>query len=91
MLALARPLRIAFAGVLYHVTSRGNERQPVYRDDRDRRRFLERLAAVVTTRRMRVHAFALMRNHFHLLVETREANFAQVTGQLTGGGHSVPS
>ena len=61
---MARPLRIEFAGALYHVTSRGNERKPIYRDDRDRERFLERLSAVVNTHRLRVHAFALMRNHF---------------------------
>ena len=81
---MARPLRIAFAGALYHVTARGNERKPIYRDDRDRARFLERLAAVVHTHRLRVHAFALMRNHFHLLVETPEANVSRAMGQLTG-------
>jgi hypothetical protein len=52
MLPMARPLRIEFAGVLYHVTSRGNERKPVYRDDRDRARFLGRLSAVVGTHRL---------------------------------------
>ena len=81
---MARPVRIEFAGAHYHVTSRGNERKPVYRDDRDRARFLERLAAVVRTHRLRVHAFVLMRNHFHLLVETPEANLARAMGQLTG-------
>jgi hypothetical protein len=42
---MARPLRIGFAGALYHVTARDNERKPVYRNDRDRTRFLDRLAA----------------------------------------------
>ncbi len=55
---MARPLQIEFVGVLYHVTSRGNERKPIYRDDHDRARFLERLAPVVTTHRLRVLAFA---------------------------------
>jgi putative transposase len=81
---MARPLRIELAGALYHVTSRGNERKPVYRDDRDRARFVERLAAVVETHRLRLHAFALMRNHFHLLVETPEANLSRAMGQLNG-------
>ena len=81
---MARPLRIAFAGALYHVTARGNERKPVYRDAHDRRRFLERLAGVVRTHRLRVHALALMRNHFHLLLETPEANLSRAMGQLTG-------
>ena len=84
MLAMARPLRIEFAGALYHVTSRGNERKPVYRDGRDRARFLARLAAVVRTHRLRVHAFVLMQNHFHLLVETPEANLSRAMGQLNG-------
>jgi putative transposase len=44
---MARPLRIAFAGACYHVTARGNERQPIYEDDRDREGFLERLESVV--------------------------------------------
>ena len=59
---MARPLRIEFAGALYHVTARGNERTPIYRDDRDRTRFLERLAAVVDTHRLREHAYVLMRS-----------------------------
>ncbi len=62
MWPMARPLRITFAGALYHVTARGNERKPVHRDDHNQRRFLERLAGVVYTRRWRVHAFVLMRN-----------------------------
>jgi putative transposase len=81
---MARPLRIGFAGALYHVTSRGNERKPGYRDDRDRMRFVERLAAVVDAHRLRVHAFALVRNHFHLLVETPEANLSRAMGQRNG-------
>jgi len=81
---MARPLRIGFAGALYHVTARGNDRKAVYRDDRDRARFLDRLAAVVYTHRLRVHAFVLMRNHFHLLVETPEADLSRAMGQLNG-------
>jgi putative transposase len=61
-----------------------NERRPVYRDDRDRMRFVERLAAVVDAHRLRVHAFALVRNHFHLLVETPEANLSRAMGQRNG-------
>ena len=81
---MARPLRIEFAGAVYHVPARGTERKPIYRDDGDRARFLKRLAAVVHTRRLRVHAFALLRNHFHLLVETPEANLSRAMGQLNG-------
>src|SRR5574341_1200890 len=81
---MARLLRIEFPGALYHVTARGNERKPIYRDERDRRRFLERLAQVVRTYRVRLHAYVLMRNHYHLLVETPEANLARAMRQLNG-------
>jgi putative transposase len=81
---MARPLRIEFPGALYHVTSRGNERKAIFRDDGDRTRFLERLAAVVARQRLRIHAYALMRNHYHLLVETPEGNLARALAQLNG-------
>jgi putative transposase len=81
---MARPLRIEFPGALYHVTSRGNERKAIFRDDGDRTRFLERLAAVVARQRLRIHAYALMRNHYHLLVETPEGNLPQALAQLNG-------
>jgi putative transposase len=81
---MARPLRITFPGALYHVTARGNERKAIYRDDTDRSRFLVRLAAVSARQRLRIHAYALMRNHYHLLVETREGNLARAMAQLNG-------
>jgi putative transposase len=81
---MARPLRVEFSGALYHVTARGNERKAIYRDDRDRQRFLDRLAAVVSRHRLVLHAYVLMRNHFHLLIETPEANLARAMGELNG-------
>ena len=81
---MARPLRLEFAGALYHVTARGNERKPIYRDERDRRRFLERLGAVAGGFYLRVHAYVLMRNHYHLLVETPAANLSRAMRQLNG-------
>jgi putative transposase len=78
---MARPLRIVFRGALYHVTARGNERKAIYRDASDRSRFLERLAAVSARQRLRVHAYVLMRNHYHLLVETPEGNLARAMAQ----------
>lgn len=79
---MARPLRVEFAGALYHVTARGNERKSIYRDERDRARFLERLASVVHRHRLRLHAYVLMRNHYHLLVATPDANLSRAMGQL---------
>ena len=81
---MARPLRIEFPGALYHVTSRGNERKAIFREDGDRTRFLERLAAVVARQRLRIHAYALMRNHYHLMVETPEGNLPRALAQLNG-------
>jgi putative transposase len=81
---MARPLRLEFPGALYHVTARGNERKPIYRDEQDRRRFLQRLSAVAGGFRLRVHAYVLMRNHYHLLVETPAANLSRAMRQLNG-------
>ena len=81
---MARPLRLLYPGACYHVTARGNERKPIFRDDTDRRRFLERLAAVVARYRLVLHAYVLMRNHYHLLVETSEGNLAAALRQLNG-------
>jgi putative transposase len=74
---MARPLRIAYPGALYHLTSRGNARQPIFLDDGDRRLFLHHLGEVVGRSRWRCRAFCLMTNHYHLLVETPEANVSR--------------
>ena len=81
---MARPLRIEFPGAVYHVTSRGNARQPIFLDDDDRRSFLLVLDRVVSRFRIVVHAFCLMDNHFHLLIETPEANLSKAIRQLNG-------
>ncbi len=74
---MARPLRIERPGGWYHVTARGNERRPIYRDDRDRRRFCEVLGQAVENFGLVLHAYVLMDNHFHLLVETPGANLSR--------------
>ena len=71
---MARPLRIEMAGGWYHVTARGNERKRVFRDDKDRVRFLELLEEWVERFGMRLHGYVLMENHYHLLVETTRPN-----------------
>jgi putative transposase len=68
---MARPLRFEFAGRLYHVTSRGDQQEAVYLDDADRSVLLEVLEEVVQRFNWIVHAYCLMGNHYHLLVETR--------------------
>ena len=73
---MTRPLRILVPGGFYHVTMRGNNREPIYFTDDDRQLFLMTLSTVRARFRWRIHAFCLLDNHYHLLVETREANIA---------------
>jgi putative transposase len=67
---MARPLRVEFPGARHHVSARGNERRNIFRDDRDRRHFVELLAELPDRFGLRVVAWVLMDNHYHLLVET---------------------
>src|SRR5215207_2802568 len=79
---MARPLRIERPGWWYHVISRGNERKPIFRDDRDRRHFLELLEELVGLYRIRLHVFVLMDNHYHLILELTEANLSRAVQWL---------
>ena len=81
---VVRPPRIEHAGGVFHVIARGNERATVFRDDRDRERFLEILGGVANRYRWRVLAYCLMGNHFHLLVMTLEPTLARGMRQLNG-------
>jgi putative transposase len=73
---MARALRIQIEGGTYHVISRGNRLQAIYQDDNDRRRFLVVNDKVFRRYGWRLHAYCLMTNHFHLLIETSEANLS---------------
>ncbi len=73
---MPRPPRIQIAGGTYHVTSRGNRRQTIYFDDDDRRWFSMLRYRVIQRCGWRLHAYCLMSNHFHLLVETPEPNLS---------------
>ena len=79
---MARPLRVEFPDAAYHVMARGNERRSVFRDDVDRRRFLATLGELVERFGVRVHAYCLMPNHYHLLLDTPQANLSQAIGWL---------
>ena len=79
---MARPLRLSYPGALYHVTCRGNDRRAIVADDVDRRAFQRRLAACVSIYRLLVHAYVLMDNHFHLLVESPLGNLSPAMRQF---------
>lgn len=81
---MSRPLRIEFPGALYHVTSRGNRREPIYLDKADRIGFLQVLSNVCGRFRWACHAYCLMSNHYHIMVETLDATLAQGMRQLNG-------
>ena len=74
---MARALRIERPGGRYHVTARGNERQDVFRDDTDRFHFLDLLSELRERFGVRVHAYVLMDNHYHLLLETPQASLSR--------------
>ena len=69
---MARPLRIEYPGAAYPVRVRGNHGRAIFKADPDRKRFLETLAEACAKTGWRLHACVLMRNHYHLLVETPE-------------------
>lgn len=81
---MARLRRILFAGAIYHVTTRGVRRQPIFVDDLDRTRFLELLAEVVERFGWICHGYCLMDNHYHLVIETPEANLSAGMHRLNG-------
>lgn len=81
---MARPLRIEYEGALYHVTSRGNARADIFLDDSDRTLFIEILSKVVTRFGWICHAYCLMGNHYHLLIETPSPNLSRGMQLLNG-------
>lgn len=81
---MTRPIRIEFAGALYHVTSRGNRQEDIYIDDEDRLNFLSLLSQVSKDYNWLIHAYCLMDNHYHLLIETPDGNLSRGMRQLNG-------
>ena len=81
---MTRPLRIEYPGAIYHVTSRGNARRKIFLNDEDRETFLGTLAWVAGRFGWICHAYCLMDNHFHLIIETPEPNLSRGMRQLNG-------
>lgn len=81
---MARPLRIELAGGIYHVTSRGDRREDIYDGDEDREAWLDLFGKVCIRFNWRCHAYCQMSNHYHVVVETPQANLSQGMRQLNG-------
>lgn len=81
---MARPLRITYPGAFYHITSRGNERKAIFKSNRDREKFLTYLESAVLRYDAVIHAYCLMDNHYHLLLETPSGNLSQIMRHING-------
>jgi putative transposase len=81
---MSRPIRVEIEDGWYHVISRGLERRDIFRDDSDRHDFLDRLFGLTESHALLVHAYCLMKNHFHLQVQTRQANLKEAMQRLRG-------
>ena len=81
---MARPLRLEFPGALYHVTSRGNARDDIYLSDEDRVAWLATLGQVCARFNWVCHAYCQMTDHYHIVIETPDANLSQGMRQLNG-------
>ncbi|MDX1764607.1 MAG: transposase [bacterium] len=82
---MARPLRIEYPGAFYHVISRGNARQKIFVSDGDKHKFLSLLETGVAQFGYRIHVYCLMDNHYHLLMETANANLSKILHRLNSG------
>src|SRR5215472_16980098 len=81
---MPRPLRIQYAGARYHVMSRGDRREAIFHDDADRLEFLRTLGQACQKTGWQVHSYCLMSNHFHLVIETPNANLVAGMKWLLG-------
>ena len=81
---MSRPLRVEFPGALYHVTARGDRREPIFEDDEDRRTLLEILSLALERFDASCLAYCLMSNHYHFVLETRRANLSRLMRHVNG-------
>ncbi len=75
---MTRALRVEYPGAVYHVICRGNNRQAIFRDDQDRKRYLEKLSLYCQEKKVDLLAYSLMSNHVHVLLETPEGNLSKM-------------
>ncbi|MEE9165727.1 MAG: transposase, partial [Nitrospinota bacterium] len=82
---MARPARIEYEGAFYHVMNRGNRRESIFLDNRDRNKFFEIIGNVEERYKIIIYSYVLMSNHYHLLIETPFANLSRAIQRLNGG------
>ena len=81
---MARKLRVEYPGAIYHVMNRGDRRERIFVDDADRQRFVDTLGEACAKTGWQVHAYVLMPNHFHVVVETPQPNLVAGMKWLLG-------
>ena len=81
---MARPLRIEYPGAYYHITSRGNEKKDIFKNQYDRKKFLSYLDSATQRYSAMIHVYCLMNNHYHLLMETPLGNLSQIMRHING-------
>jgi putative transposase len=81
---MARPLRIEFPGAVYHVTSRGDRREPIFVDDEDRQALLGVVAQALSRFDAEALSYCLMGNHYHFVLHTRQANLSLLMRHING-------
>ena len=81
---MARPLRIEYPGAYYHITSRGNERKAIFKNNTDRISFLSYLKSAFLRYGATIHVYCLMNNHYHLLLETPKGNLSKIMHHING-------
>jgi len=81
---MARQLRIEYAGAFYHITSRGNERNDIFKSEQDFKKFLTYLETAIQRYRAVIHVYCLMSNHYHFLLETPTGNLSQIMRHING-------
>jgi len=81
---MSRPLRLEFEGALYHVTSRGDRREPIFEDDEDRETWLTVLAEGLDRFHASACAYCLMSNHYHIVLQTHRPNLSRLMRHVNG-------
>lgn len=81
---MTRPLRIEYPCAFYHVTSRGNEQKEIFKSDKDKEKFISYLESANIRYDAAIHAYCLMSNHYHLLIETPSGNLSQIMRHING-------